>query len=384
MSKVFQSSLAPVIDNVISQNRNVLNIERNVSKYIDKNNEVLYAIGPLYRLYFTDADRETIFDMFGIKPKYIEDLVDKIDDVNSSWKIVSDPFNVIMTMIIRELTIKKKTETCELAIMYLTLSLYSSLHYKYYRYPPNENCMVYTINNMSNKFLIKKYGVLYKALEHIAMKSHETYEANLIKGEDLNIKDYVMNLRTRLNHFMQKITNEYMINYKNKKYLNTEDEVTDEEGYRKTTNISLEIENIVNKTSNRFFGSEIELRFLRAAANQTGCHPETLLRAIEEIRDKESDNVLQLIRYILQIYFSNPSNTLESLKTKQFVSYCLSLYSKSNIKDDNVIALKKLLDFFLNSYCNRYSDTEREATKVNYRKSLYIYFVLMTGNSAVR
>lgn len=383
MSKVLVNNLAPDVDSFIKENRNILNIERYIGKYIDKNNEVLYASAPLYRLYFTDNDRNFIFLSTGIKSNDISNLLKQIDEINAQWKVVSEPFNLLMTILIRELTKTNKTESAESLIMYLTLSLYSSLHYKYFNYLPNENCMNYTINNMNNKFLIKKYGVLYKALEHIALKNHETYVSDLIKGEDINIKDYIMNLRTRLNNFVKIICNEYMKNLKDKKYLNTEEDSMEEENYRQTTNISLEIENIITKTSNSFFSSETNLRFVRAAANKASVHADTLKAAIDAIKEKESDKILDLFRDILQIYFSNPSNTIDSMKTKNFVAYCLTIYGKSNIKDDNVINLKKLLNYFLSEYCNRYSDTEREATRVSYRKALFIYFVLQLNYSAI-
>lgn len=386
MSTILKNNLESRINAFITNNANSNKVERYIAMYIDKNNEVLYASAPLYRLYFGDEERDFIFNLVpGITKQSITELVNKIEDINAAWQIVSDPFNLLMTNYIRCATIKKKENFKYSCIMYLTLSLYSSLHFKYYKYLPNENAMNYAINNnMSNKFLIKKYGVLYKALEHIAIKNHETYEADLIKGEDLNIKDYIMNLRTRLNNFMKTITDEYMKALKEKKYLNTEEDSNDEENYRQTTNISVQMESLIVKCSNKFFSNEINQKFVRSSAKYANVHPATLGAALDDIKENETENVNKLIGNILRVYLNNKNNTFESIASNRFISYCLQIYSKSNSKDPDILSLKKLLDYFLVNHCNRYSETEREATRGSYRKALYVYFLMHINECAVK
>ena len=385
-TSILKQELSPLINPIVADNKSNMQILRFIAKYIDKNNEILYASAPLYRLLFGDNERDYIFDLIGDNSKKkIEGLVDKTDAINSAWQIVSDPFNLLVTNFIRIATIKKKEDLKYNFIIFLTLSLYSSLHFKYYKYLPNESAMNYAINNnMSNKFLIKKYGVLYKALEHIAIKNHETYEADLIKGEDLNIKDYIMNLRTRLNNFMKIITDEYLKALKEKKYLNTEEDSNDEENYRQTTNISVQIEGLIVKASNRFFSTELNEKYIRSSAKFANVHPQTLIGAIESIKEKETTRVNNLIGTILRVYLNNKNNPFESIASNRFIPYCIQVYSKSNTKDEDILELKKILDYFLHNHCNRYSDTEREATRVSYRKALYVYFLMHINESAVK
>lgn len=375
MSKILVSSYHSKLAEVVKNNSDCNTIMRNITKFIDVNNETLYDIGPNYRLFIDDKDRGYLFEITGITETELKNIFKTINDIDEKWTIIT-PFNILSTLMIRECVLSKKTKLSNLLIMHLTLSLYSSLQFKYFKYLPNRAAMEYTINNMTNKYLIKKYGVLYKALEHIAIKSHEKYEKDLIRGNDLDIKNYIMNLRTRLNNFMKIIASEYMINLSNKKYLNTSEDSRDEENYVETSNLSLKIEQYVLGISNKFYGSSINPKFVRIAASMCSVHAQTLDQSMNAIKIANNKDASLLIRYILKIYFNNSQNSLDSAKSKRFMQYMLQIYSKSNIKDEDVIDMKKLLDHFLLNYCERYSNTEREATKVSYRKATFVYFLL--------
>ena len=109
MSIILKQELEPKINKFILDSKNSNKIERYIARYIDKNNEILYASAPLYRLYFGDTERDFMLDLIeGIDKKLITELVDKIDDINAAWIVVSDPFNLLMTNYIRCATIKKK------------------------------------------------------------------------------------------------------------------------------------------------------------------------------------------------------------------------------------------------------------------------------------
>lgn len=383
MSNILKDSFNSRINLLLKDESKLRGMQRNIRLYIDRNNEVLYDNGPNLRLFFNDDERNIIMDSINTTDAEITNILKKIDDINEKWTIAA-PFNIASAMIIRGFEMKHNVEMTNLVIMYLSLNLYSSLQYKYFRFLPNKAAMDYTVNNMSNKYLIKKYAVMYKAIEHIAMKNHETYKKDLIRGEDLDIKNYIMNLRTRLNNFVQIIADEYLKVLSSKKYLNTEADNRDEENYVETTNISLKIEQLLIVCNNKFLSTNINPKFVRVAANHCTVHPPTLESALKLLKSNDTTNSLELMRRILKIYFSSKTNSFESLKTRAFVPYCLQIYSKSNVKDIDIIEMKKLLDEFLMKYCNRYTDTEREATRISYRKALYLYFLLHIQSCAMQ
>lgn len=376
MESILISSFSALIDTKISDKKNVDKINGYVTKYVDKNSEILYYNSPLYRLYFSDeADRKIIYDIFDVTPKEVKEVTKKIPDVKSSWEVLNNPFNVFMTMLIRESCLKKDLKLMNNSLLYLSLSLYSSLHYKYYRFPPNENIMEYTINNVSNKYLFKQYGSVLKAIIHTIMKNHETYVSDLISHDDTKILKYLMNLRIRLNNLMQNFWKEYRHNHDTKKYLNHETESYDSENYHENDSLSLTITRISEHVSLKFFTSGINLKLLNLAAHMSQTDKNVLKNALESIKENEGEKVKEMISLIIQIYLGD-NNSVDSIISKKFAAESISIYSKSNTKDERLLRIKELLDYFLVNNCERYANTERTATKINYRKGLFIYFVM--------
>ncbi|PTU25800.1 hypothetical protein DA469_21845 [Bacillus subtilis] len=319
-----------------------------------------------------------------MKKNYIGEIIKKVDMIKSSWKIVNNPFNILMAMIIRQYSIDKKEESLNNSLLYLTLSLYSSLHYKYFQYIPNENVMNYTINNLNNKFLFKQYGVVIKALFHTANKTLEKYEKDLKRGNDEDIVNFLMFLQTRLNNLMKNFTSEYMKNYKSKKYLNTEKDNTDEDNFYETDNVSLMISRLTSQTTNKFYSGDLNDKLIRVSSKFSDVSPITLKYALESIKKNEREKVESLIQSILQVYLIDGKNSYESIASQRFIAYCISIYSKSNTKDVNILRIKKLLDYFLKNNSNKYSETEREATRISYRKAFYMYIVLFIQQNQLK
>jgi len=351
-------------------------IKQLIAHYIDRNNTQLYASSPLHRVMFSDKnDREPLFKIVDLEVDVITELLKRVPAINPKWEIANNPFNILCVMLIREAMLNKDKELMENILLYLTLSFYASLHYKYYRYPPNENIMDYTINNLSNKFLFKQYGVVLKALFHTAIKSHEKYDQELKVGKDVDLVNYLMFLNTRLNNLMKNFTNEYMKNATEKNYLNKEKDNTSEDGYFETDNISITIARITQNGITQFTSSPLNQQYINISSKYCAVSPVTLKQSLESIKQSESKKVGDLIRIILQIYLNDGNNSQDSVASKKFISYSLSIYSKNNTKDKGILELKALLDEFLLNHSNKYSSSEREATRSAYRKALFLYFV---------
>lgn len=376
------STLSPKIESTFRNKENKNTFIKSIQKYVDKNNQILYHNAPSYRLYFSDKyEREPIYKLVGIEKDTIVSNLKELKHLDSKWKISNEPFNVLMTLIIRDFTIRKDKDGINNALLFLSLSLYSSLQYKYFKYPPNENIMQYTINNVSNKYLFKQYGVVIKAIYHTAITSHDTYYKDLIKGDDKNITDYFINLRSRLNNLIRNFAGEYHHNYKEGNYLNTQQDSNDEDNYYETENLSGLITQLSEKVSIKFFSTSINQKILRIAAKMANCDTPTLNNAIHNIKENESSKVRDLIRLILQVYLNDSKNSYDTIATQKFIAYSISVYSRSNTKDEAIIEIKDLLDYFLNKNSERYMNTEREATKNNYRKGLYTYFTLLISDT---
>lgn len=386
MSEILTGSLERSIRNRLGEARVRNQLMKTIDSFIDKNVEVLQDSAPQYRLFFNDSrDRDPIYRLFDVSEKDINDLVAKIPSLNKEWKVATKPFHILMSLIIRELTFnpdklyKILLERCRL---YLALSIYSSKQYKYFRVPPNEDVIAYTINNASNKFLFKSYGSVLKALDHTARVNHETYYHKLVLRDDKNILDYFVNLDNRINGLIQNFKNEYEKNLKEKRYLGHETDNTDDEGYKETTNVSMNIENIVNKLTLKFFTASIDERIVKMSAKSNSIDYQSLLHALGSIKDKESHKVSVLISYILEVYLTECEGTISSIKSKKFIVDGIGIYARSNTKDERILKSKEILEEFLTAYCKKYVESDGVVTKNRYKKALFSYFIFFISGNA--
>ena len=383
-SKILVTSLSKGLSNELDIKKTKNDFNKIVETFIDVNVEVLQDSTPQYRLFFTDSkDRDPVYELFHLKKEDIEDLVAKIPNLNSNWKIATDPFFILITLIVRELSKDSKDKrTLTNALMYLTFSMYSSLQYKYFRVPPNPDIINYTINNASNKFLFKSYGSVLKALRHTAEVNHNKYKSMLLKEDDKDVISYLVNLRNRLNGLVQNFKNAYETNRKSKKYLTHETDNNEDENYKETTNLSIDITKKVADLTLKFFTASIDEGLIRLSAVPNNINRSTLYNVVSLIKDKESDLVRELISYIIEIFLTDYEGNTDILKSKKFIVDGIGIYSRSNTKDSRILRSKEILEIFLNKYCKLYIETERALTKNNYKKSLFSYFVFFIAYNA--
>lgn len=376
---VFLNKFSNYIEDLFHNNKNLSkSIFDYINKYFDKNNEILYHNTPTYRLFFSDnPDREFIYNSLEIKPEEINECLKRIPSIKSSWKLINNPFNILMILLIRHYTINNDKQGVDLTLMYLTLSIYSSLHYKSYRYPPNDNIMQYTINRISNKYYFKQYGSVFKALYAIAKGSHDKYTSFLKSDDDNKLIQYFVNLRSRLNNQMKSFNKEFYKDEKEGNYLNSSTDSYEPDNYHENENLSGMITNLTSKVSISFFSNAVNEKFVNMSAHIANINGSVLKNTIVDIKNNENKNVVTLIKNIFQIYLMDEENSINSLGSQKFITYCINIYSKSNTKDKLVLEIKTILDIFLSKYCDKYNNTEREMTKSNYRKSVYVYFVIL-------
>lgn len=356
-----------------------------VQKFMDKNSEILNHNIPSKRLFFYPKDMEYPFECFGISIEMIEKTVDQVKRSKECFGVINQvnfPFNFLMLNLIRYYELKNNKDGLHIALMYITLYQYSTLHYKYYKkFLPNEDCMQYTYNRISDKYYFRKYQTVFKALFATTINNHESMKKLLHSKNDMDLLKYLLSLRNRLNNQMKSFTNEYQTDFREKNYLKLQADSRDEENYYETTNLSGDIVGIVNKSFTKFNTSKIDPKILRTACGIAKAEVSVMRTALENIKDNEMESIRMLILSMIQLYIYNSNNSINEVGSQKFFTYMLSAYSKSNSKNDISLSIKSNLDKFLNQYCNRYSNTEREATKINYRKALYIYFILLINNS---
>ena len=348
-----------------------------VGSYVDKNIDKLSTAGPSKRSLFVDSDRNRIYDLTSIQPSSIVAVVRDTDYIKEGTT-PGNPFNIIMTLIIRYFKMKKMNKEMNAAILYLTLSMYPSLHTKYFKYEPNEQIMAYTIQHMSNKYKIKQSGTVLAALFDTTRVSDEHYSKELIHGNDKDIADYILSFKTRLNGFMKNICNEFMKQHTSKNYLNYEMDNEDEENYMQSDSNSYVITRHADSTILNLSVQGPNALIVKSSARLNDVSVNNLRTTLMAVcRDKKTNaEMRELVSNIIYLFLFDGSHTKEDINSSKFLLFSMEIYKKANTTDKNILRIKEILDHWITIYSGQYKKSNAVGTVNAFRKALYTFFVL--------
>lgn len=377
ITSVILANIYPKVEQAFTSKETQRKFSAIVASYVDRNVNRLSTAGPSKRTLFSDMERNKVYDLIDFDPKVCKAIVKQSNYIKASWKIVNDPFNLVMMMILRYAKLNKLDQINQLAITYLTLSMYPSLHYKYFKFEPNEAIMQYTINNLSNKFKVKQVGNILQALVDTTALADKTYDKNIRHANDKELTDYINAYKTRLNSLIKKIRDAFEKDYRSGNYMNTERDNEDENDFKTSDSNSLLIQRIVDQVVLKLSvnGPDSRIVDISAKMNQVSVNEtRNTLNQLTQNKD-ESVNIRALCESILYLFLFNGENHVNDLNGSKFLTFCLAVYKKSNTNDENVIKVKSILDTWIEKYSETYRKTQRVATLNNFRRALYTFFV---------
>lgn len=377
ITSVILANIYPKVEQAFTSNETQRKFSAIVASYVDRNVNRLSTAGPSKRTLFSDMERNKVYDLINFDPKSCKAIVKQSNYIKASWKIVNDPFNLVMMMILRYAKLNQLDQINQLAVTYLTLSMYPSLHYKYFKFEPNEAIMQYTINNLSNKFKVKQVGNILQALVDTTALADKTYDKNIRHANDKELTDYINAYKTRLNSLIKKIRDAFEKDYRSGNYMNTERDNEDENDFKTSDSNSLLIQRIVDQVVLKLSvnGPDSRIVDISAKMNQVSVNEtRNTLNQLTQNKD-ESVNIRALCESILYLYLFNGENHVNDLNGSKFLTFCLAVYKKSNTNDENVIKVKSILDTWIEKYSETYRKTQRVATLNNFRRALYTFFV---------
>lgn len=382
-NSVLVKNLAPRIDKVLNDPKKTRELELIIGSYLDKNVDKLTTSGPIHRTIFSDDESAKLLRLLELDPKEVKDLLKRSRYIRSQWQIMNNPFNSVIALVIRHYKMKKNDHMMRAAITYLTLSMYPSLHYKYFKYEPNENIMNFTINNLSNKYKIKTTRTIYQALVETTELSDRTYSKNIIRATDKDITDYVQAYKTRLNSMIRKLANVFYDNEKKGLYLNQDSESNDSDDFRVADNDTMVAERISDSVSMTLSVNGPNMRIIELSSRMSDVSVNELRNTINSIcNDKDNrDDIKRLTSAIIYLFIFDSKKSKDLIGTNDFVYYCLDVYKRANTTDTNIEKIKAILDKWLSEYSATYRRSQRVATLNNFRKALFTFIVFTIQQS---
>jgi len=350
-----------------------------VRSYYDENSEIYASSGlekqPIFKMKF----QNDVYNALGVTENRVIAAVSSSEVIKNEWKVFSNPIYIAITMLIRYFVKKKNAKLTEASYMLLTGILYSAIYKVYFPIGVAKNeVMTYTINNLSNKFDIKKLGSLLESLKKLSSNNHENSVNFLIKDDDLEIFKYPMNLRTRINAFVKRIKNEFDQNYKKGKYINIDKEEIEhgDDTLRNERETDSSVLSVAAQNYVIWFSiNRIDDAGLRTAANiSLEISVNSLRPILNDLKNDSSGKLEEIASDIFELLAQHQKdNSLKAVCSNKFLPFVISIFGKSNTSDKSILRIKKNLDILLSKYSEKFNQTQREATKINYKKAILVY-----------
>jgi hypothetical protein len=351
--------------------------------YIDRNTDALAISAPYERLLFLETrDSDPLFTIFHITKKQVKDVVKKSPLIYETFRTLNDPLIILLTALNQFYRNYPGNRDAIAAVNYsslfLALRFYSSRQGHLWPYGAHKDIMEYTVNHITDKFLMRKHKTIIGVLQYISTENDNNLGIKLFETHiDADFKYYITNFKTRINNFLRNIWVEYDKNVKNQNYIGeTSDRYDDEDqNLRELDNASSEIYQSVFKIYGKVKSSPIDMAILKDAVTGSNLSSNTVLNTLESIIKNETDTLKTVITSTIQMFLKEPKNKIAMLKSKYFMVYAMKVYRVSNTIDKDLQALKNQLDDWIKQYGSTYVKLNRAATLSTFRKCVFQYIV---------
>lgn len=378
---IFITELYPYVEKAFSNKSNISKFHAIVGEYVDHNSKVLTDIGPFDVAYFTEKNISDVFDLIGINPKIVTDIQKKTKAPNigpSMKKILTNPFNILMTMIIKYAYTTNNDDLKYTSVLYFSLSMYQYFfRQKYFKFTPNRNIMEYTINNLSMKYMIRQSDNLMDAWYKTANGVPVLFEKDLKSNKLTDGKVYLLiqYTFTRLNAFMKNIYDAFIKNHAKGNYINLEADSTDPDNYREANSTIYVINQLVDNLLMKMLVEGPPVQLITKSAKYNTVSINELRNHINKIVvDENKDDIKSLTESILFMFIFDDQNSPEDINSDKFPFFCMEIYKRAMTTNKNAMNVKNILDKWVENL-DMYKKTQRAATINSFKRAIYTFFV---------
>ena len=389
-SRVLTDTLGPLVDKGFQNKSNIRRLLNAITRYSDKWSSILLSTNLSKRLIHTDEDKRIIYDTTGVHKSDVTKAIRNTPIFDSSWKLYNNEFYMLCIQIARWFRINNMIPEMHAIMVYMGYVMYSSAHTNSFKHLPNEEIMNYTINNLSNRFIIKQYGTIQSCIEHtIGEAISGLYDGELVRGNDIDIKNILSGLQTRMHAFMNNIAEKFYENHKSGKYLWSEDEDLSEENFHLSDNVSYKIDRIVQLVSSSITetGFDYNVCIRRSCSMNSGASEKKVASMLDTIVEKDRQSIPKVISDILTLFmYKGNHNTINDVGTMRFLAESLQIY-KSNAQDEITSRIKEKLLYWIQITSEKYGRNFISKGKTSldtYRRAIYTAFVFKIMDTVKR
>lgn len=378
---IVKTYLEPFVTNTLNDPIKDKKFKKLVSDFINRNMTELNKSGPINLIAVTDIDKDNFFNLFGINKKElistIASATSKIND-KANWKLIQqNPLFSLLYMTIRHYIIKKDENGIKAAITMYALASYPSVFSLFFKHGAKEDVMAYTIDNLTEKFTIKKEGTIFKTLISSITGSFTFLKKEFIGADDVEIVRWVTRIRNDQKSLIKKIANLYYENDKKGLRILTQTEnFADGNMIQDTLNNTGIVENTTRKVAQAMIINGVDMVRASAAAKFAQISMSDLRMYLTKmVTDKKVDEISKFIESVLFTFLYIDNYQAHQINDKVFLSFALNLFRRTNSKDNNIVTIRTLLDKWSDDL-GIHDRFKRIASQINYKKGLFMYIIL--------
>lgn len=386
MSKYAVETFMKTIKSSFADKKNIDLYTKTIDTHLGRTAAIYSAPYPTKRPTFFSAEQDAMYEAMGVTKAQLDDCIKVMIKSDSRWKIqgVNHAINLAVCLNLTYFIGKNDEKQIINTLSYMICFQYVLLHHKYYRAfkeaGPPESVMMYTVNNLSDKFRLRGAGNMWNLLYETTRGSYEFHKQKLKGGEDQDYVRFIADTRTRLSNIMKALSNEFYDAYTKKNYLQTEADIMDEEKYHEVDNNTQAVERITNQTLTKLLVNGPDAKLVQMAAKSTGVSVNLMRNYCNElVNEDHREDLRNVMENLLFMYLNSEDepHTVEGVHSNDFMIYCMKVYKKAHTGEDNVLRIKDILNKWLIELGIQSANTNSMNTTVsNFRRALYLFIVL--------
>ena len=378
---IMMENLYPKVSDILSTPVGDRKFKHLVGQFMDRNATKLHTAGPTYMIPFADRDKAEFFNLFQIDVKWLKGLIKQVTDKigsGSAFKLLSDnPIYWVFYCVIRYYDLKKDQKGLNTALAIYALSNYPSVFHMSFPYAPNPAVMQYTMDNLSEKFIMKRAGTLFNGLFQSINNSFAFLEPFMKDASDQEMIRFIQRIRNDQKSMFKNICDQYMYNHAKgnrvKLNLDSNDAVQVDVDAENNTTI---VQTVADSVVTQIITDGLDLRRVTICKDiaQIGLS-DCRFYLSKIICDKYTASIKGFIYSILFLFLYTDKRSKQDINSSFFLKWSTELFRKTNSNDPNISNIKGTLDKWAEE-TGVHAKFKREASRVNYKKAIFWYFIL--------
>lgn len=379
---ILKDLIYPIVEKTFATQANVRKYRMLISQFFEKNTPKLTTPGPQYLIVFGDADKDEFYKLFGItKEEIVFAMKNVIKSAGSSAEfkyLTNNPFLSFLYYIIRYFTLHHDDKALNATLGLFSIDVYWSIFTKYFPNGVIEPVMNYTIDNLTDKFIIKKAGTIFGALTESAKHSYEFHKSKIRTGNDPDCIAFLQRIRNDQNSMFRTISGIYYDNHKKGNAITTRNDDYDPENpiLDDITSVSTEVQATVNRVCMPMIANGVDIS-LAEAASAIGNVSVTNLRIylMKIFVNERLDEITQIVESILFLYINGEHKSSRDIRSAHFLYWTYALFKKTNSKDGNIVRINAILNRW-GEETGIYKAFKSEGSKINYKRAIFTYIAM--------